>query len=1065
MMRVRYTGLLVLYFFCITLDAQTPFLRSHHLFSGKEDYHVLNLMQDPSGLIWFGTDKGLFRFDGVNYEKFTVIDGLAEDRISSTCSIQDELIWIGHKNGSISIYDGRSFRVFQPEEGMGEVEITDIVVDHNQVIWFSTMGEGIYRFDGRHLANFSTDDGLSDDYVYDIEVCEENHLWIGTDYGFSRFANDTFSVISMKDGLPDNIIRTINLSGKRVWLGTDEAGICSYDPLHGGVISYGNWNYGPVSGIVSSLEDRVWVSTQRAGVIEVQVFPDSSAVYQQFSIDQGLVSNRVHTIIKDFEENIWLGGQRGIVQILPPVFEFLDIQTGAPFEKSHSLLKDMRGSLWVSSETGLYRGEAGISGQLEWTSISEQLEMPEVNFFSLYEDPGHHIWAGTYGHGVIIIDPLTLDYETLNTSNGLSNASVINISGKGNKIWMSTLGGGVNQFDLETQELHHFQHETLGESYVYSTQPGKDERIWIAGLLGQPYYILNDSIYALEDSAFVFPQLYGIASDSSGNIWLNTLDDGLVRIEDERLHIYGPKEGLNLQEIQSMAFDKFNNLLIFANTGMQIIHTGDNTSVLLDENMGLGYRYPLLNSVYRDRDDQIWFGTETGIIKYNPDYLYITGQKPRLFLSTVHLFDEPFDREMDRFRHRSNNFTFGYTGLWFKNPEMLTFRYELEGYDLNWNYYDRNRVINYPRLPPGDYTFRAEVSIDGQVWYKAEDGAYSFRITPPFWRRWFFIISMVILVIIVIVAYIRIRVANLERAKKLLENQVRHRTKEIANKNKELEAQKEEIETQRDYAEEQRDQIEHQKEDIQSSIRYAHRIQRAALPPESVMNSVLDDYFIYNRPRDIVSGDFYWASSGDPYKYFAVADCTGHGVPGAFMSMLGISALNDIVKSLEKISASVLLDNLACRVRESLHQTEQSTETSSSDGMDISLCIYDPGTKILQFSGAYNHLYIVRNGEMQIIKADKQSLVSKYFEPKPFNNHELKMEEGDCIYLFSDGFPDQFGGPDFKKYKIRNFREFLISIHKESMKDQKRLLDEEFERWMGPHAQVDDVIVMGIRIE
>jgi serine phosphatase RsbU (regulator of sigma subunit) len=195
-----------------------------------------------------------------------------------------------------------------------------------------------------------------------------------------------------------------------------------------------------------------------------------------------------------------------------------------------------------------------------------------------------------------------------------------------------------------------------------------------------------------------------------------------------------------------------------------------------------------------------------------------------------------------------------------------------------------------------------------------------------------------------------------------------------------------------------------------------------------------------------------------------VADCTGHGVPGAFLSMLGISSLNEIIKSMENCSAAVALDQLANRVRESLHQNEEVTEDSNVDGMDIALCSLNPEAGILQFAGANNHLYLVRDGKMEVIRADKLDISSKYENPHPFTNHFVDVHEGDVIYLFSDGFPDQFGGEDRKKYKIANFRNFLLSIHREPMHRQRELLGIELETYMGDHEQIDDVLVMGIRI-
>ena len=192
---------------------QTPFLKPHHLFRGKEEYNIKVIYQDPKGWIWFGTDRGLFRFDGINYSRFTISEGLVDDQITALNSTtHDEKLWIGHKNGKITIYDGNKFSHFTPEESLGNVEITDIASDSTGVVWYSTLGEGLYKYDGRYLTNLNTDDGISDNYVYDIEIDKKGTLWLATDNGITHFIQDKCEVISMKDGLNDNIVRALKPS-------------------------------------------------------------------------------------------------------------------------------------------------------------------------------------------------------------------------------------------------------------------------------------------------------------------------------------------------------------------------------------------------------------------------------------------------------------------------------------------------------------------------------------------------------------------------------------------------------------------------------------------------------------------------------------------------------------------------------------------------------------------------------------------------------------------------------------------------------------------------------------
>ncbi len=1062
-MKVFYFFILFLCTF-FTLRAQTPFLHPHQLFKGREDYTVSRIYQDPKGWIWFGTDKGLFRFDGINYTRFTTSEGLAEDQITAIYTVAENSMWIGHKNGEITIYDGNSFKVFTPEEGLGKVEITDIVSDSSGIIWYSTLGEGVFKYDGRYLTNMNTDDGVSDNNVYDLEVDYKGVLWLATDNGITRFSSKACDIISMKDGLNDNIVRVLEAAPDgNLWVGTEEQGISIYSPDNKSFTNLSGWNFGPITGFTMPLLNDIWISTEKEGIIQLQISENSKPTYRKLTTDQGLISNRIKTILKDDEDNIWIGGKYGIIQALPPVFEFLNESNGTPFKMAYSLIKDNDENLWVCSESGLYRGIPDNSGQFIWDNLSKIMGLRKMNFISLFPDNKGQVWAGTYGEGVFKIEPKNLRYSKIDVSNGLCDNNVISVSGKDSLVWFSTLGGGVSCYNIYQSKLLNFRDTLLNNSYVYSSKPDNYGRTWIAGSMRLPAYIFHDSLKLINYDSLKFTQLYSVALDSSDGVWFNTGDKGLFCFKDNKIELFGEAEGINSNKIQSIVFDKFDNLLIISNGGLLFYKPNNGVIQEFGENSGLSYKYPLLNSVFTDKKDQIWIGTETGIIKYNPDYLAFTNQKPRVFLSVKNLFYNPIQTEKSKFSHDENNFTFGYTGIWFRNPEGLNYRYMLEGNDLKWNFANRSQNLTYSQLTPGTYTFKVEVSLDSKNWYNSDDSQFRFSISAPFWQRWWFILAIIVIFITGVLLYIKLRLSFLEKAKKELEEEVHKRTEEIMNKNEELESQKEEIETQRDHAEEQRDKIEVQKEEIQASIRYAYRIQTATLPPKNQLDSVLKNYFILNKPRDIVSGDFFWVAKNGNKIFFAVGDCTGHGVPGAFMSMLGLSALNDIVKSLNSCKASIILNLLRDRILESLHQFGE-RELISNDGMDISLCILNTETNQLQFAAAHNPLYLIRNSELIVINADKVDIGSFSIEKQEFTNQEIQCEVNDQLYLFSDGFADQFGGPLGKKYKYQKFKEFLVSIHSESMQKQKWLLDQEIEEWKGSYPQVDDILLMGVRI-
>jgi len=260
----------------------------------------------------------------------------------------------------------------------------------------------------------------------------------------------------------------------------------------------------------------------------------------------------------------------------------------------------------------------------------------------------------------------------------------------------------------------------------------------------------------------------------------------------------------------------------------------------------------------------------------------------------------------------------------------------------------------------------------------------------------------------------------------------------------------------------QKQEIELQNIKITDSIEYAKRIQSAVFPPVEKRKGILPDHFVLHRPCDIVSGDFYWMAKKDNRVYIAVADCTGHGVPGAFMSMLGVAFLCEIVNKKASVYANGILNELRGRVIHSLHQTGKKDE--ARDGMEMALCIVDFDNRKLQFAGAYRPLYIIRKQELIELKADKMPIGIFDGRRRTFTNQEMMLDQDDCLYLSTDGYADQIGGPKRKSFKSKYLKELLLKIHKKEMREQHRILDTTIEKWRGEVEQIDDMLLLGIRV-
>jgi len=305
-----------------------------------------------------------------------------------------------------------------------------------------------------------------------------------------------------------------------------------------------------------------------------------------------------------------------------------------------------------------------------------------------------------------------------------------------------------------------------------------------------------------------------------------------------------------------------------------------------------------------------------------------------------------------------------------------------------------------------------------------------------------------------------------------------YRLKEALGKlteaNEEIKTANDELESKNEFLASQRDKILEQKKQITSSIEYASRIQQAVLGSSEDLSQVIADNFVIFKPKDIVSGDFYWAKNVDvftkQYRVFTAADCTGHGVPGAFMSMLGISFLNEIILEFyTELNAGDVLTRLREEVKKHLHQEKGATNVK--DGMDMALVAVDYEDMKLQYAGANNPLFIIRNinGRMadtiEEIAPDKMPIGIHLKESEGFTNHTLDFNKGDLLYVFSDGYLDQFGGEQGDKYKKRRFRELLLSVKDLPLNEQKQTIEKELERWMGDrYKQLDDITLIGVRL-
>lgn len=654
--------------------------------------------------------------------------------------------------------------------------------------------------------------------------------------------------------------------------------------------------------------------------------------------------------------------------------------------------------------------------------------------YYILEEKKNVFWASTAANGIYKIKLKdTISYNTevthYDSSNGLPNG-LLEVRLLNNELHIGT-PNGIYQFNEKTNSFYKsktFFSDSLEQSQpMYNISEGRDKSIWLMINKTVTQFKHENNKYIKFDSPFkrlVFNDLYFIYPDSNGITWIGTTDC---------IYRYDSKQNKKL-------ITNFKTILSRA----------------------IYHKDTLFNGCYSD--------TAGLFSDIQPEWL-----KKQL----------PYSH---------NSLIFEYAAPTFDREEDNTFSCFLDGFDDEWSDYSTICKKEYTNIPEGTYIFRVKSKNIYEI--EGQEITYEFTILAPWYRTYLAYFSYLILFIVLVYLGIWINTRRLKAANIKLEQIVEQRTEELRKRNQEILQQKEEIETQRDEIEAQRDnlmllneEVNQQKEEIEaqrdlvisqkdkieeiheeltSSIRYAQRIQNAVLPSKEQMTEMLGDHFVLFLPRDIVSGDFFWTTKINNLLIFCVADCTGHGVPGGFMSMLGISFLNEIVLKEEITAAADVLNHLRQSIIESLKQKEESDENPSStlrvqDGMDISLCVLDTETLKLQFAGANNPLYVVNNNELIELKGDKMP-IAIHTKMNEFTNHEFQLYKGDILYLISDGYADQFGGDKGRKFKYAKLKELFVDINNLPMNKQLEEIENSLTNWKGNYFQVDDITILGFKI-
>ena len=1048
--------------------AQTLNLNQFGIEEGLPQSSVYTMLQSKDGSIWVGTMNGVSKYSGLNFENFTKKNGLAENRVTASCQDKDGNIWFGHWSGGITKYDSRlrKFSEIIPGSIKLSKTITSIIEDKNGVVWFATNGEGLLSSQNEKFTLYTSENGLPDNRLNALMLDKKGQLWIATEKGITIY-KAKFS--SFDKNLPSNSIKCfLEDTDGNIWIGTSDNGVIRMNSAYEEMRVY-NTASGLASNnikvIFQSLNGSIFIGTNSDGISKyiprLENANYEGPLFSTISTQHGLSNDHIFSIMQDREKNIWIGTQLNLNQYFDEQFEIFGENDGLKNSLVWSVIQDKNENFWIGTEGGLVKfipdihkkttGERliNVSSNSSYVFTNKTGRNNEVlNTGSLYEDVKGNIWYSDFGKGITRLNPITNQSKRYTKETGLPTNEIYSITGdKDGNIWIGTNKGGVLKFDINSEKFTTYSTKNgLGSDQVYAVYCDKKNRLWF-GCLGGKLSMLDNQA---GDSIHTFSEKQGyscnftlcITEDNAGNIWLGAFDQGIYKFNGQSFKNYSSKEGLSSDTPFLLVCDNDEHLWIGTGLGIDRLDLKDETIKHYEKQDGfLGIEINP-NATLKDKEGNLWFGSIVGLVKYNAKLAKknlveaITSIKePRIFFQQVTL---PEDHV---FSWNQNHVTFDFIGTSLTNPKRVKYRYLLEGVDKEWSPVVKENSVTYPNLEPGSYTFKVRSSNSDGVWNK-DPVTFHFEISAPFWKKsWFYIVVVSILLICAFI-YVQVRERKLKRENLILEKRVAERTIIISK---------------------QKDEIQRKNNVIIDSIEYAKNIQQSILPTKDELSKVFPKHFILNRPKDIVSGDFYWMHETAERMLIAVADCTGHGVPGAFMSFMGYNLLNETINEKPKGTPAEILNILNRKVLNSLKQHD--TNTSAKYGMDIAFLAINKNKNQIEFSGAHNSLLIFRGNEHFQLKADRLSVGSSIREDiNTFTNHEFELQKGDMLYLYTDGYPDQTGGPDNKKFFTNPFRELLQSISKFDEDEQSKILDETILKWRGEKSQIDDILVIGFRV-
>lgn len=1035
-MYLIFTGL------CLSVFSSNPFkFRQFSTSEGICDPYIYAIAQSNQGFLYLGTGEGLCRYDGFRFVTQPISDSVANVLVSALFQDSSGHLWVGYNDGTIASLVSGKPKLIMPSESFA-----------GKIVGFAELKKVVYAINQTGMVAAINADGTVNYSSVEMEggmvsaVAQSGHqLMLGTSSGvfICRAEGSLLKPVDRPESLRYFTIKTIGYSalynGYLVAAEDEGVFILSFSNSGQAIVNpLSDLAFLSSTDIQSFFEDkegRLWVASFGQGAYCITRL-EGRVAYQQISSANGFETDFVKNFFQDANGNFWVGSYgAGVMQLQDEAFTF--VGGGNAYAVATNGIKVFAG------------GDAKVSvfdnmGALIET-IGRGQGVPDEPVTSVYND-GVTLWIGTLSSGVYYRPVSGGALRRLNYSDNSPGNAVADITASATDLWIGTHNGVYKVNKATMAVVNYTTQENLPHNNVQHIYIDGKQQAWISAK-GKGLTMINSRGEVMANQLFAAIaeiEFSGVTIDSLGQYWVATLGQGVFCVASDSVYQYNVGNGLKSNYCYGIEFDEHAKVWVGHRQGISSIDARTGAVQTYGSTKGIEGDINQ-NGVHLSSAGQVWFATTRGLVVYSPTKQKINSNAPQLNLLSLRINDTEysFDGNEIVLPYDIYKLRFEYIGLDYRAPDEVRYKVMLRGngFDTDFGELSSETIMQYSNVRDGYYEFQVQAFNNEKV--VSAPFIVKIKVKKPFWKTIWFFALVVIILIGAVYLYIKARERKQKALQEFLQRSLDERTREVV---------------------EQKEEIELKNRDITDSINYAQRIQASILPSIGKLQDNFSGSFVFYQPRDIVSGDFYWFDRINDRKFVIVcADSTGHGVPGAFMSIIGTTLIKDICLRDQNESPADILIKLDNSLRNTLNQNLEVER--SNDGMDIIVCEFDIVTNELRYASAMRPMIIYKNGEEIYVKGSRSSVGGHFSkEEKDFEEGSVQLSKGDIIYMFSDGYTDQFGGPMGKKFKIVRLKNLLKDIYELPMEAQYSHVVNTFELWKQSLSQVDDVLFMGIRV-